>query len=73
MRNEGKDAFLVVICILKCLSNIVLIIIRFSFHHDDYLAAKTVVKYSVNKKKEIKINMKIEREEGRDEFIILFL
>ena len=37
------------------------------------LAAKTVVKYSVNKKKEIKINMKIEREEGRDEFIILFL
>ena len=35
--------------------------------------AKTVVKYSVNKKKEIKINMKIEREEGRDEFIILFL
>ena len=38
MRNEGKDAFLVVICILKCLSNIVLIIIRFSFHHDDFIS-----------------------------------
>ncbi len=38
MRNEGKDAFLVVLCILNCLSNIVLIIIRFSFHHDDFIS-----------------------------------